>query len=74
LGTRTPLTKDVWGKDTMMAKELKELKAELGALRAEIVNRKTGNVIILHILILIASNYRYAIVEFPIMIALGKRS
>jgi hypothetical protein len=33
LGTRTPLISDVYKKDSMMAKELKELREELGAIR-----------------------------------------
>ncbi len=56
---------------SMMAKALKELQKQLGPIRAEMVNRKTGNVIVLNILILFASNNRYAIVELPIMISLG---
>ena len=54
-----------------MAKALKGLQKELDAIRAEIGNRKIGNVIVLNILILFASNYRYAKIELPIMIALG---
>ena len=57
---RTPLLRDVWGKLTLMAKALKGLQKELDAIRAEIGNRKIGNVIVLNILILFASNYRYA--------------
>ena len=60
LRSQTPLPRDVWGKDTMMAKALKGLQKELDAIRAEIGNRKIGNVIVLNILILFASNYRYA--------------
>ena len=71
LGTRTPLPMEAWKKDTLMAKALKGLQKEFGAIRAELGNRKTSNVIILNILILIAYNYRYAIVKLPIMIALG---
>ena len=37
---RTPLPKDVWGKDTMMAKALKGLREESGSIRAEMVNGK----------------------------------
>lgn len=35
------------------------------------VNREGGNVIVLNILILFDSIFRYAIVKLPIMIALG---
>jgi len=45
---------------SMMAKALKGLQKELGSIRAEMVNRKIGNVIVLNILILFTSNYRYA--------------
>ncbi len=54
-----------------MAKALKGLQKELDAIRAEVGNRKGGNVIVLNILILFDSNYRYAKIELPIMIALG---
>jgi hypothetical protein len=68
---RTLLPRDVWEKDTLMAKALKGLQKELGAIRAEVGNRKGGNVIVLNILILFDSNYRYAKIELPIMIAFG---
>ena len=45
---------------SMMAKALKELQKQLGPIRAEMVNRKIGNVIVLNTLILFASNYSYA--------------
>ena len=60
LNLRAPLPRGVLGKDTMMAKALKGLQEELGAIRAEVGNRKGGNVIVLNILILFVSRFRYA--------------
>jgi len=48
LDSRTPLPRDVYKKDTLMAKELKESQKECGAIRAEVGNHQGNTLGFIH--------------------------